>query len=498
MAGAGERRAPAIGAAVGLLSGVIGAVALLGDDRIGWVRSATKTDIGALAVEVFLAWAKKDRIAADILAAAANSLASDATSCARRLVKENTPVQFILAGSVLVKQPAFARKVGRELKRRWQKAGIAPLERESVYGALALAQQHFPRPGPSPRPTTVPPVEQAPRRPASWDHVASNALSPTEQRHPLSRNLDRLPLSKAIALMLREDEKIPAAVLAERRKLARAVNWIVRSFRQGGRLFYVGAGTSGRLGVLDASECPPTFRTPPELVQGIIAGGARALWEAVEGAEDDPQAGARALAFRGVDRRDTVVGIAASGRTPFVWGALGEARRRGATTLLICFNPHLVIPAAARPALVIAPKIGPELLTGSTRLKAGTATKLILNLLTTLAMVRTGKVLGNLMIDLQASNTKLRDRAVRIVRELTGADEATARAALLKTGWQVRPACARLGLRRGFFPPAPTPRRSAPGPSPPAAGRNRTNKSQGRSMGRAAGGTGSRGRAKKG
>jgi N-acetylmuramic acid 6-phosphate etherase len=251
-------------------------------------------------------------------------------------------------------------------------------------------------------------------------------------------NLDKLPTSEAIALMLSEDSKIPAALLAERKQIERTVNLIVRAFRSGGKLFYVGAGTSGRLGVLDASECPPTFRTPPDLVQGIIAGGQKAIWSAVEGAEDDAAAGGHAVEFRGVGKRDVVVGIAASGRTPFVWGALGAAKRRGAKTVLLCFNPFLKIPRAEKPDVVIAPNVGPEILTGSTRLKAGTATKLVLNIFTTLAMVRLGKVAGNLMVDLNPSNVKLRDRAVRIVRELSGADEAAARTWLEKAGWVVK------------------------------------------------------------
>jgi N-acetylmuramic acid 6-phosphate etherase len=180
------------------------------------------------------------------------------------------------------------------------------------------------------------------------------------------------------------------------------------------------------------------------MVQGIIAGGQTALWESVEGAEDDPQAGARAVEFRGVGRRDVLVGIAASGRTPFVWGALREAKRRGATTILLCFNPFLKIPPSDRPVLMIAPRIGPEILTGSTRLKAGTATKLILNIFTTLAMVRLGKVRSNLMIDVKASNTKLRDRAVRITQQLSGADSAASRAALERSNWEIQKACARL------------------------------------------------------
>jgi len=283
-----------------------------------------------------------------------------------------------------------------------------------------------------------------------WSAGLSLSSSPTEQRHPRSMKLDQLSLGKAIALMSSEDEKIPAAILAEREKIERAIKLIVRSFKSGGRLFYVGAGTSGRLGVLDASECPPTFRSDPEMVQGIIAGGQTALWRAAEGAEDDAAAGARAIEARGVSRLDTVVGIAASGRTPFVWGALDEAKRRGASTVMLALNPHLKIPRAHRPDVFIAPNIGPEILTGSTRLKSGTATKLILNMFTTLAMVRIEKVVGNLMVDLKPTNVKLRDRAMRIVKMLSGTDEAGASKALERSDWVIKDA---LGLvkqkRRG-------------------------------------------------
>jgi N-acetylmuramic acid 6-phosphate etherase len=255
---------------------------------------------------------------------------------------------------------------------------------------------------------------------------------------------------QAIALMLSEDAKIPRALLAERRSVARGVRLIVRALRQGGRLFYVGAGTSGRLGVLDASECPPTFGTWPDLVQGLIAGGPLALWSSVEGAEDDAPAGALALARRGLTRRDIVVGIAASGRPPFVWGALGEARRRGAATILLCFNPYLKVPRAQRPTLMMAPNLGPEVLTGSTRLKAGTPTKLVLNIFTTLAMVRLGKVTSNLMTEVAASNVKLRHRAVCMVRELSGAGGERARAALEQSNWTVQAALRGLrGRARG-------------------------------------------------
>jgi N-acetylmuramic acid 6-phosphate etherase len=214
----------------------------------------------------------------------------------------------------------------------------------------------------------------------------------------------------------------------------------------------VGAGTSGRLGVLDASECPPTFRTDPEMVQGIIAGGQTALWRAAEGAEDDPAAGARALDSRGITSRDTVVGIAASGRTPFVWGALEEAKKRKAATILLTLNPHLKIPREHRPDVVVAPDIGPEVLTGSTRLKSGTATKLILNMFTTLAMVRMGKVLSNLMVDVKPTNVKLRDRAVRIVQTLTNVDENRAKKALTTSGWVIKDAVSNLAETKARRP----------------------------------------------
>ncbi len=434
------------------------------NDLIGWAQKAGKAEIAALALTVFEAWQKRDKIAADILEGAAHSLAKDAVACARRLAKPGAPVQFVLAGSVLLKQPRFARRVARQIRAHWPKATIAPLKLEGAWGAVKLAREHLAKTAPAHAPQEEKPAHQdfslrkrapsvrqpLPPTPAATQHeigvtgLGGLEFSPTEQRNPRSANLHRLPLSKAIELMLGEEAKIHRALLAERKKIERGIRLIVQAFRQGGRLFYVGAGTSGRLGVLDASECPPTFRTPPEQVQGIIAGGQQALWRSVEGAEDDAQAGARALEFRGLASRDVVVGIAASGRTPFVWGALMEAKRRRAKTILLSFNPHWKIPSAQRPALVIAPNVGPEILAGSTRLKAGTATKLVLNLLTTLSMVKLGKVISNLMADLNASNTKLRDRAVRIVGQLAQCDGATARQALEQSGWIVPTAWQRL------------------------------------------------------
>ena len=407
-----------------------------------WALAASKTDIAALAREVSAAASRGDKTARDILAGAAHSLAKDALTCAARLAPRAARVKFVLSGSVLLNQPAFARRVAKFIREARPTATVVNARYESALGALALAKGLQSKVQ-SPRSKVDRGLNEERRALDDLGHWTSNlglGSSPTEQRHPRSMHLDEMSLPDSIELMLSEDEKIPVALRAESKKIERVVQLIVRSFQSGGRLFYVGAGTSGRLGVLDASECPPTFRTDPELVQGIIAGGQTALWRAAEGAEDDPAAGARALAARGVTRRDTVVGIAASGRTPFVWGALDEARRRGAATVMVTLNPHLKIPRAHRPTVLIAPDIGPEILTGSTRLKSGTATKLLLNMFTTLAMVRMGKVLGNLMVDVKASNVKLRDRAVRIVRTLTGADGATAEAALRKTNWVIQDA----------------------------------------------------------
>jgi len=407
------------------------------EDLVGWAAGASKSEIAALAVEVFNAAARGDKLAAGVLAAGAETLAGDAADCARKLARKGAPMRFVLAGSVLLRQPAFARRVRSLLLRAWPGATVAPLRRESAWGALELAREHFER-GRAGGRESVSTVAAVPL-------PASHALSPTEERNPRSRNLDRMPLSEAVLLMLREESRAGRALLRVRRPVERAVRMVASAFQRGGRLFYVGAGTSGRLGILDAAECPPTFRVPPEQVQGIIAGGQKAIWSSVEGAEDSSVDGAAAIQHRGVSRRDVVLGIAASGRTPFVWGALAAAKARGAQTILLCFNPSLRIPRSGRPGLVIAADVGPEVLTGSTRLKSGTATKIILNTLTTLAMVRLGKVQGNLMVDLNPSNVKLRDRAVRIVQALTGAAAPAARSALEKSKWNVQSACRRLG-----------------------------------------------------
>lgn len=251
----------------------------------------------------------------------------------------------------------------------------------------------------------------------------------TEQRNPNSTALDLKSTREIVRLFNEEDRKAVAAVEAEADAIAQTVEIIVAAFRRGGRLFYIGAGTSGRLGVLDASECPPTFSTDPGLVQGIIAGGDVALRSAVEGEEDKPERGAAAIRERQLTPRDVLIGIASSGRTPYVIGALKEARAIGATTICLCCVP----PPDELKAFVdhfITPIVGPEILTGSTRLKAGTATKLVLNMLTTIAMVKIGKTYDNLMVDVHASNTKLIDRSIRIVRDVTGVNAALAETTL--------------------------------------------------------------------
>ncbi len=258
----------------------------------------------------------------------------------------------------------------------------------------------------------------------------------TEQRNPAAAELDRLAVADAVALMQAEDATVAGAVAAERGNVVRAIELAVAAFRAGGRLIYLGAGTSGRLGVLDASECPPTFRTPPEMVVGIICGGDGALRRSVEGAEDDPDNGARAVADANVTDRDVVVGIAAGGTTPFVAGALVEARRRAARTVfLTCVPPqHADLDAD----VTIRPLTGPEVVAGSTRLKAATATKMVLNQITTAAMVQLGKTYGDLMVDLAATNDKLRDRGARIIAAITGLPRDQALSLLAQAGGQVK------------------------------------------------------------
>lgn len=260
----------------------------------------------------------------------------------------------------------------------------------------------------------------------------------TESRNPASLRLDELTALEIVDLMNREDEAIAAAVATQRENIARAIDVIAERFERGGRLIYIGAGTSGRLGVLDASECPPTFQSPPEQVIGLIAGGTGAMFRAVEGAEDSPELGATDLEALQLTDKDVLVGIATSGRTPYVVGGLRHGRSVGAFTIALACTPDAEIAPEAR--LAIVPVVGPEIVTGSTRLKAGTATKMVLNMLTTGAMVRLGKTFGNLMVDLKASNQKLVARSNRIVRSATGLEFQAAAELLDRCGGEVKTA----------------------------------------------------------
>lgn len=406
------------------------------EDLIAWVQTAPKADIAAVAPAVFES-AASDASARRILESAAQRLATDAAICAERL-RAKKPA-FLFAGSVLLKQPKFRSRIAALIREQWPGAACQTLEREAVWGAVKLAARAE---------TALVQVANVPQRAIAVPQFDPTA-SPTEQRNPRTTDLSRLSPNAIVRLMLDEERAVVPAVVAVQNQIARGASLAAAALRNNGRIFYVGAGTSGRLGVLDASECPPTFRASPESVQGIIAGGQKALWQAVEGAEDDFAAGIQSIASRAISKRDLVIGIAASGRTPFVWGALKEARQRSARTALICFNPSLKISREQKPDVLIAANVGPEVLTGSTRLKAGTATKLILNMISTIAMVRAGKVMSNLMIDLNPSNVKLRDRAIRIVQELTGATQEESRLALEKRAWVVRDAVTQLARGAG-------------------------------------------------
>ncbi|MGO9244798.1 MAG: N-acetylmuramic acid 6-phosphate etherase [Verrucomicrobiia bacterium] len=377
------------------------------DELVGWIRSAGKDAVAALATDML----EGD---AGLMLQAASFLAQDCHAVAQKLVLEKPRVA--LSGGVLRHNRKLAILVGNRVRTMLPGAKIIRAPNESAIGALRLAGLA------TPRSISIP-------------QSGSSSVPVTEIRNPRTMDLDKRSVSQLIDTMLDEEARVVPALRKNKLAIERAVTRIVRAFKRGGRLFYVGAGTSGRLGVLDASECPPTFSTDPEMVQAIIAGGATALHAAVEGAEDNREAGVQAVGMRGVGKRDVVVGIAASGSTPFVLGALDEAKRLGAETFLLCFSPPQ---STAHTPLLF--RTGPEVITGSTRLKAGTATKLVLNMLTTIPMIRLGKVVSNLMVDVKPTNAKLRARACRIVATLRGVSEDDARQRLVRCGWSVKKA----------------------------------------------------------
>ena len=392
------------------------------DALVRWAQTADKDDIAGLAPVVLECAMNGDESVMKIVEDGAGVLSEYTSAVATRLGLLAPKV--ILLGGLFQRDGVYVHAFKRKLKKNLSDARVALSEKSPELGAAWLAAQS----------EEHPPVLVIP----SGAETENLGRAVTEQRNPRSENLEKLSADELVGLFVEEETFVQEALRKAHAPLARAIEVVTKALRDRGRLFYVGAGTSGRLGVLDASEIPPTFSASPEMVQGIIAGGATALSRSVEGAEDDSGRGALAIQERGVNGSDVVCGITASGRAPFVLGALAEAKKRGAQTILLTCNPE----RDRRPDcdLEIDLETGPELLTGSTRLKAGTATKVALNIISTGAMIALGKVRGNLMIDLTTSNAKLRDRAVRLVAELAQCDQTQAAERLKAHGWNVRAA----------------------------------------------------------
>ena len=397
------------------------------DELVRWAQTADKMEVAMLTPVVFDAAAGGDARVMEIIEEGARVLCEYTEAVATRL-RVLAP-KVVLLGGLFQRDSIYNHAFRRRLKKVLPDARVANSERAPEFGAawLAAEMQSWPEIHAEPAP----------------EKIEELAAALTEQRNPRSENLEKMNPRDLVKLFVEEEKFVGEALSGARDDLARAIDLVIASLSKGGRLFYVGAGTSGRLGVLDASEIPPTFGASPDLVQGIIAGGATALHRSVEGAEDESSSGALAINRRGVKDVDVVIGITASGRTPFVLGALARAKSLGAKTVLVSCNPAREKKVNADLAIVLA--VGPEILTGSTRLKAGTATKIALNILSTAVMVGLGKVRGNLMIDLNTSSAKLRDRATRMVAELAQGDYNSARAQLEASGWDLRAVLKNLG-----------------------------------------------------
>jgi N-acetylmuramic acid 6-phosphate etherase len=402
------------------------------DELVRWVQTADKMEIAMLTPVVFEAATEGDARMMEIIEEGARVLCeyTEAVASALHLLAP----KVVLIGGLFHRDSIYTHAFRRRLKKNLPDARMAIAERASELGAAWLAaEQHD---------------HVSFQAKLSQSEINTLAAALTEQRNPRSGNLEKMSGRELVEVFVEEEKFVQDALRGAMVELTRAIEIVAESLRIGGRLFYVGAGSSGRIGVLDASEIPPTFGAPLELVQGVIAGGVTALYRSAEGAEDDESAGALAMDERRIKDRDVVIGISASGRTPFVLGALARAKTSGAKTILLTCNPTVVAgvspPAAATVAstadseLVISLAVGPEILAGSTRLKAGTATKVALNIISTGAMVALGKVRGNLMIDLHTTSAKLRDRAVRVVAELTQCDYESAREKLEASGWNLR------------------------------------------------------------
>jgi N-acetylmuramic acid 6-phosphate etherase len=406
------------------------------DELVRWVQAADKMEIATLAPVVFEGAAAGDARMMEIIEEGARVLCEYTEAVADRL--HLLAPKVVLIGGLFYRDSIYTHAFRRRLKKNLPDARVTRAERAPELGAVWLAAEAHDHATFQPQPSQC--------------EIDGLAVALTEQRNPRSQNLEKMAAHELVQLFVEEEKFVQEALRSATADLARAIKTVTESLRNGGRLFYVGAGSSGRIGVLDASEIPPTFGAPTHLVQGVIAGGLTALHRSVEGAEDEESAGASALDERGVKPADVVFGITASGRTPFVRGALARAKSLGAKTILLTCNPAVAGgDDAGRPGspgqvgttvfdLVITLAVGPEILAGSTRLKAGTATKIALNIISTGAMIGLGKVRGNLMIDLRTTSTKLRDRAVRIVAEVTQRDYESARGLLEASDWNLRAA----------------------------------------------------------
>ena len=402
------------------------------DELVRWAQTADKMEIAMLAPVVFEAAAGGDERVNEIVEEGALVLCEYTEAVASRL--HLLAPKVALMGGLFHRDSIYTHAFRRRLKKNLPDARVTVAERLPELGAAWLAAEKG--------------DHVSCQSKLSEKEIEDLAATLTEQRNPRSENLEKMSARQLAELFVEEEKFVEDALRGATADLTRAIEMVTESLRNGGRLFYVGAGSSGRIGVLDASEIPPTFGVSPDLVQGIIAGGTTALYRSVEGAEDEESAGTLAVRERGIKNGDVVIGITASGRTPFVLGALAHAKSLGAKAILLTCNPTvaaLVDRGGPQPAeaptnldLVIALAVGPEILTGSTRLKAGTATKAALNIISTGAMVALGKVRGNLMIDLHATSAKLRNRAVRVVVDLAQCDYESARRQLEAADWNLR------------------------------------------------------------
>ncbi len=395
------------------------------DELVRWAQTADKMEIATLTPVVFEAAEAGDARVQEILQGGARVLAEYTRAVVGRLGFDAPEIKLL--GGLFQCCSVYAATFDRELHQLLPAAHVEVANRPPEFGAAWLAAQT----------KQLPDSVSAPAKTAA----SSLAAALTEQRNARSELLDKMTARQLVELFVNEEKLVEQALRERIPELAEGIERVTRALRKGGRLFYVGAGTSGRLGVLDASEIPPTFGASPEMVQGIMAGGVTALYRSAEGVEDERGGGGLAINERGLTSTDIVCGISASGRTPFVLGALAEAKARGAQTIFLTCNPARVRLESFDLEIDLA--TGPEIVTGSTRLKAGTATKIALNILSTGAMVALGKVRGNLMVDLAVSSAKLRDRAARLVSELAKCNYAEALERLAACHWNLRAALGR-------------------------------------------------------